>query len=474
MPLFKRAGQVNWNSVLTGAAGLALAGLVAGSIKLMSLSGPVALLMLPVVIFAIVLVVKRPLYTLHAALVAGFFATGMSRYISAPTGLMIDFILATGLIIALFSKPPDSSSVSRSLPAVFSLWMLLTVMELFNPQGSHLLAWFYAMRGVALYPLLIVWIGYLLEPDRAFLRTFMHLWAGLSVAGTLWGIKQLVFGLDPFEQQWLNVPGNLSTHMLFGKLRVFSFFSDSGQFGAAQGHMSLVAAIMASGPFSKRGKMIWAIIAVLSLYGLLISGTRGAMAVPAIGGIAYIILSKNWKILILGALVMGATYSTLRFTYVGQDVYEIRRMRTAVVEGSENASLQVRKENQRRLSAYLDGKPFGGGVGSAGYWGQRFSPGTFLANLALDSWYVKIWAEYGIVGLVFYLVLLFLLIGMAYRTVQLESDPAHRQVLLALFCGFLGILVASYGNQVLGQIPTGVIIPVCLIYLHVKPTSGNA
>ncbi|MBK6642897.1 MAG: hypothetical protein IPG39_17560 [Bacteroidetes bacterium] len=63
--------------------------------------------------------------------------------------------------------------------------------------------------------------------------------------------------------------------------------------------------------------------------------------------------------------------------------------------------MQVRLANQKKLAAYLDYHWLGGGVGSGGYWGQRFSPNSFLANLALDSWYVRIAAEYGYIGLIF-------------------------------------------------------------------------
>ena len=189
------------------------------------------------------------------------------------------------------------------------------------------------------------------------------------------------------------------------------------------------------------------------------------MAVPAIGGITYLILCRNWKLLFVGFVLMGSVYGVLRYTYIGQNIYEVHRMLTAIVQGSENASFQVRKVNQARLGVYLKDKPFGGGVGSAGYWGKRFTPGTFLADLALDSWYVKIWAEYGIFGLTSYGFMLAFLILISIRTIQAETDPDHYQLLLALLSGFTGILMASYGNQVLGQLPTGVIIPISLLYL---------
>ena len=449
---------------------VSLVAIVSAAAILLEFLGLAVSLVIPIAIAIVGLLIKNPSWSLHAALIAGFFATGLSRYIPAPTGLMIDAFLALGLLIALFQREkPEPGGVSAWLPAAFAIWMAYSVLQLANPVGGHPVAWFYAMRGVAMYPLLIAGIGYLLQPGDVFLKRFLYIWVVISVLGTLWGFKQLIIGLDPFEQRWLAVPGNFSTHMLFGKLRVFSFYSESGQFGAAQGHTAVLAGIMALGRGSLKVRVIWAVVAVLSILGLLISGTRGAMAVPAIGGFTYLIMCRNWKLLFVGFALMGTVYGGLKYTYIGQNIYEVRRMRTAVVEGSDNASLQVRKENQKRLAVYLSDKPFGGGVGSAGYWGQRFTPGTFLADLALDSWYVKIWAEYGIVGLSFYGFMLLSFVLLSIRSIKAETDPDRYQLMLALLSGFTGILMASYGNQVLGQVPTGVIIMISLLYLIRSP-----
>jgi O-antigen ligase len=111
-------------------------------------------------------------------------------------------------------------------------------------------------------------------------------------------------------------------------------------------------------------------------------------------------------------------------------------------------------------------RPFGGGIGSAGYWGMRFSPDTFLAKTPVDSWYVKIWVETGIVGIVLYLAItVFILVYLAIRLWKL-TDHGRRQPLVALFAGMAGIFVANYGNQLLGQMPTNILfyISIAVIY----------
>lgn len=177
------------------------------------------------------------------------------------------------------------------------------------------------------------------------LPKFIFMWGLLGIIGTFWGIKQLMIGLDPFEQKWLSEPGNLTTHLLFGKLRVFSFYSDAGQFGASQAHMGIVAALLAVNETKWLPKILPAIVALLGIYGMLISGTRGAFAIPVVAMMTYLFLVKNWKAIILAGIVMGSVFFFLKFTFIAQDVYEIRRLRTAL--DPNDSSLQVRIENQK-------------------------------------------------------------------------------------------------------------------------------
>ena len=62
---------------------------------------------------------------------------------------------------------------------------------------------------------------------------FFILWGLFTILATLKGIIQLNIGIDHWEKAWLDA-GNAQTHILFGKLRAFSFMSDAGQFGANQ------------------------------------------------------------------------------------------------------------------------------------------------------------------------------------------------------------------------------------------------
>jgi hypothetical protein len=403
-----------------------------------------------------------------------FLGIGMGRYATSflggsVLGLGIDVILFLILLSALFSGMVEKKELSflKSPTVIFTfVWFGINILQMFNPMSPGFEAWFYAGRGVAFNMLFCIPLAILLFNKQKDLSSFLNLWIILSVIGTLWGLKQKFIGLDGAETQWLN-DGNFSTHMLHGNLRIFSFFTDAGQFGASQGHAAVAALILSLGPSSARRKIFYTAAGLLCLYGMIISGTRGALAVPLIGSFVYLILSKNWKILSIGLIVLAIAYGFLKFTYIGQDNYDIRRLRTAL--DPNDASLQVRLLNQAKLAEYLNSHPFGGGVGAGGYWGTRFKPGSFLAELALDSWYVRIASDYGWVGLAYYVVMILYFIFSGFFVVFRMTDALFRQQLAALYAGMVGIAVASYGNQVWGQMPTGIIIYLSLAFLSVVP-----
>lgn len=413
----------------------------------------------------------KPKNGIYLLIVLGFFVTGAARYITAPWGLIIDALLVL-MYVALFFKGFGEkiqwNKSKSSLTVLATIWMAYILFQLGNPEVMSREAWFYAMRGVGLYQILSIPLLFLLFNKQKDLNVFFIIWGCLSLLGTLKGIQQWHFGVDPFEQRWLE-QGGAETHILFGKLRVFSFYSDAGQFGASQAHAGVVFGILAV--FRKSNiklRTFYASIALAGFLGMFISGTRGAIAVPALGSIMFLIIRKNTKVLMLGGLFLVAVYIFFAHTTIGQGNAEIRRMRTAF--DPNEASLQVRIDNQKKLKSYLDSRPFGGGVGATGNWGQRFTPHSFLANTATDSWYVMIWADTGIVGLVYYLFMIFfVLITGAYNVmVRIQSNDLKVQI-TALTCGMAGIMMASYGNGVFGQMPTGILMYITMVFMFLSP-----
>jgi cell division protein FtsW (lipid II flippase) len=255
--------------------------------------------------------------------------------------------------------------------------------------------------------------------------------------------------------------------MLAGVLRVFSFYSDAGQFGASQAHVFVVCAIIALGPVSTKQRIWFGTAAIFCFIGFAVSGTRGALAVPALGAITYLVVSKNFKILIIGLVCMGTVFYVLKYTKAFQSVEQVKRMRTAM--DPEDASFQVRLKNQRTFAKHLSTRPFGGGIGAAGYWGYRFNPNSLLANTATDSYYVKIWAETGVFGICLHLFMFGWFVGKGGQVVWHLRDPVLRVKIAGLYSGMTGIMFASYGNQVYSQLPTGILMGISIPLIFMAP-----
>src|SRR6202012_3686491 len=129
--------------------------------------------------------------------------------------------------------------------------------------------------------------------------TFLLIVVIFSLIATVNGMKQLYIHPSPGEQKFLD-EGGAVTHILWGKLRVFSFYSDAGQFGASQAHISVICIILALGPFKAWKKALFFIAGMILFWGMLISGTRGALAGLVVSGLVALLLSKNFKALFIG------------------------------------------------------------------------------------------------------------------------------------------------------------------------------
>jgi cell division protein FtsW (lipid II flippase) len=199
------------------------------------------------------------------------------------------------------------------------------------------------------------------------------------------------------------------------------------------------------------------------------SGTRGAIFVPFAGGALYLIIRKDFRYIIAGVIVLAMVYSFFRYTTIGNSSYQIFRMRTAFTP-EDDASFQVRLKNQAIFDTYLKTRPFGGGIGHAGGRAIAYTGNTFLSSVATDSWFVMIWAESGIIGLYLHLFILGWFVGKGMYICMFQIKNRELEVkTAALLCGVFGILVASYGNAVLGQFPTGILVYTSMAYVFMAP-----
>jgi len=379
-----------------------------------------------------------------------------------PFGVFIEGFLVLIVIAAIISKPGfDAKSINNDLFYSLLIWFVLSLLEAFNPEAS-LLGWVAELRSIALYPFLMTWLGLVIFKTRKDLDLFLILIISLSVFATLNGIKQLFIGLSAGENAFLQA--NASTHLLWGRLRVFSFFTDAGQFGASQAHIGLIALILSFGKMKIWKRMVLLACSAFCIYGMLISGTRGALFALLVGGVIAIVLSKNFKAIFIGGATAVALISILMFTHIGDNNYQIYRLRTAL--NPEDASLNVRFINQNNLKTYMETRPFGGGLGSLGYNGILYNGGTYLSTFPPDSLFVKIWAMYGVVGLTVWFSIMMFILGKCCGITWAIRDNGLRIKLIALTAGFGGVLFCSYGNEVLNTMPTAIVIYLSWAFIY--------
>jgi len=379
-----------------------------------------------------------------------------------PVGLFIDSLLFMVLLSAIFTaKKADWQSLNVDIFYLLLVWLLISLLEGFNP-GSSVEGWINEIRSTAIYPFFAVMLGLLIFKTNKDLDLFIIIIIVLSTLASVNGLKQLYIGLTPGEQAFLR--DNAGTHLLWGRLRVFSFYSDAGQFGASQAHIGLMALIIALAPMKTWKRILMACCGAINIYGMLISGTRGALFVIIIGGLVAIILSKNFKALFIGGVLAVGILGVLKFTHIGDSNYQIYRLRSAL--NPQDASLNARLINQQNLKTYMDDLPFGAGPGVTGYYGGVYNADKYLSKVPPDSYFVKIWMMYGVVGLTVWFCVMMYIIGSCCGMVININNPLLKTKLIALTAGAAGILFCSYGNEVINLMPTSIVVYLSWVFIY--------
>ncbi len=425
-------------------------------------------LIIPLVVLFLLTLFQNPKFGIYSSMFLSFLIPTFSKFVyDLPYGLAVESILILTYVVLFFKhfKKIDFTPAKNSIVLLIFVWMGYIFLQLANPEAKSLLAWAFAMRGIALFQLLLIPLAFVLLNTKRDLIQFIVFYFAMTLISLIWAAKQHQIGLTAAETNYLYSSGAAKTHILFGKLRVFSVYFDAGTFGAAAGQVCIISALLYLGPFRKLYKYMFLAMAIFAFYGMMISGTRGALAIPAVGTIVYVLLIKNLKYIFIGVAILAFGLVFLKFTTIGNSNYDIRRLRSAL--DPEDASLNVRLENREKLSVYLQGKPFGGGVGSVGFVAQEFSPNTWLAGFQTDGLYTRIRAETGIVGYSLYLCIWLFILYKAFRVCWDLKDPKHKSLATAFLASYAGVLVSNYGNEVMTQYPINYATFVTLAFIFI-------
>ena len=126
----------------------------------------------------------------------------------------------------------------------------------------------------------------------------------------------------------------------------------------------------------------------------------------------------------------------------------------------------ARKQNQEKMNFFMKDHPFGVGIGKA----KRAEPGDYLYQLPTDTSLVFVWVETGVVGLsIFLSIFLVTFLKGTYDICFRIENRQLRGLLSALLGGVAGMLVSSYGNEMLQQFPNGPIVYMSMAFIFMGP-----
>lgn len=413
--------------------------------------------------FLIVLVktVQNPFIGLCFVFTFNYFFIPWYRY-TQRTGLSVwyDVSIVLLFIILLVYSAYHEGKVSwkhaRNILTIGGLfWSLYTAAEIINPTAVAE-AWIYS-RGTIYSTLVISLVSVLIMTSYKRLRIIMFMLSIFTLFAVAKATYQKYAGFDDIEMDMLIETEMYKTHLLANITRYFSFFTDAGNFGSNMGFASVLFGISAIFISKRSTRIYYIIVTILSIYALFISGTRGAMFVPIGGIILFTFLSKNLKLMGTTVVLGLFLYIFFAFTYIGEGNPSIKRMRSAF-RPTEDPSYLVRKENQKKLAVYLKHKPFGEGLGLGGVEASKYGS-RLTTTTPHDSFYVKLWMETGIVGLILFLIIyVCTLLRGCYLIMFRIKNEELRGILTAIACGIFGLMISAYGNAFFGQFPTGLTV----------------
>lgn len=468
-----QSDQNNWSTLITERHVLLFILILGGltGVYLFVFAGisvGMAFYLVPLLLLFLIVCLASPLICFFLLYCASYLVMGIGRYIilPLPAGVILDIlILFNFLCLALhyIRGNPIGKLYFNPFLIISLFWMLFCLFEIINPMSSFS-NWITTVRNIGIHIVLFQILVFLNLDTLGKLRLFFGVWGTLIVLAALKAIGQKYMGFDRFEYVWLYAYG-AHTHVIYSGIRYFSFFTDAANFGCHMGLGIVVFTILSFYEKRINRRIFYIAVALIAFYGLMISGTRAAIAVPFIGFAFFILLVKEWKWIMLGVFFLALAFSFFNLTTIGNSNGDIRRMRTAF-SFTQDASFNVRLENQKKMRSFMSNHPFGIGLGSS----KHANEGDLIHGIATDSSFVFIWVETGVIGLILYVILCLTVLGFGtYYVLVVLKDNRVKSIAAASTAGLAGIMVAGYANEVLHQVPTGQTVYILMGIIMLSP-----
>lgn len=402
---------------------------------------------IPVLILCITNLEFGLLFTVFFSLFVEF----ANKFTSFPAGTALDgllVILLSGLTIRVLQER-NFKFASHPISLFLLLWIYYNLMQFFNPIAPSRIAWIYTVRTLATWTILYFIACYVFSNLRAIKRGWMVI-IGVSILAALYALKQEHIGFSNSEMAWLySDPLRFQLIFTWSRLRVFSFYSDPTSFGILMATIGLFCLILATGPLSWWKRLFLVGSALLMFLGMSYAGSRTPFILIPAGILFFTIMTFRKEVLLATAFMIVLGTGFVMKSTSNPVIFRIQ----SAFRPMEDSSMQLRLKNQERIQPFIQSHPFGSGLGSVGLWGQRFSPGTWLAGFAPDSGFVRVAVEAGWVGLIINMLLLFVAMYYAIYYYFRVQDPMIKTLYLALANILFVLSLANYPQEAISMLP---------------------
>jgi O-antigen ligase len=385
----------------------------------------------------------------------------------APIGVVMDGLTYL-LILGFFIKQQKDGKrwgyyFNNAISYFIMAWLVYNLLEALNPVADSTLAWLYTVRTVA-FLMLMYYVFVFHIRSKEYIKLLFKVWLAFEFLGALSAYQQENFGFFGWETKWLTAdPLRVSLLFIYGHMRKFGIFSDPVVFAYNMVAGALLCLALIISNIKTYKKVILTFLMGFFILVMLYSGTRAAFVLIPASIIMLAILKFSKKVFIMVMITGAVLFVLIKMPTSNASLYRFQ----SAFKPSNDASFNVRAENQRRIKPYILAHPIGGGLGSVGIWGERFSPNSYLSKFPPDSGYVRVAVEMGWIGLLLYCLLNFVILYKGIYYYYIIKDPQLKTYCLAMILVIFAFDIGNYPQQATVQYPSNILFFLAIAILNV-------
>ncbi len=388
----------------------------------------------------------------------GFFQGWLKLHYPHPAiTFLFDAVLLLALGLVYLRQKPGTRFLPRSpVGRALVTFYVICVVYAALPLGPPWLVSLAALRGWCFASLMYA-LGFHMTRSPRQVKGYFYVLILLGVLTAAYGLRQSPEEInrrmqeDPLFAQRLKGT-YYDTESGKVQLRVFSTFVTSGVFGSVMSYVMILALVLLGDKdVSKYERLLLMAAMAPMAYGLVLSGARTALVMLAVGFGVIAWHQRRLPVLILLPLLV---YLAVRWSVGYTHGASLERYGTLLETGTVWGRFQIPV-----INAWDDliHHPLGGGLGKSGYSVPFILTGrTGYAEFERGEGDLScLTIEMGVVGLVFFVRLLWVTLDLAYHALQRLRDTPVATVALASAAWIVLALVSFPIGSPFLSIPTG-------------------